>query len=88
MLRLKCVRLEEAGQINGDIKMIYLITIPLDLNHYNIQKQSVMKQHLAHKELTIRVIRTDGLIEEKSCTMINFLKFMGFNVSVNERKES
>ena len=60
--------------------MIHLITIGIDVKKYNIQRAQAEKIKKAYKEITVRLMRDDGLVEEQSCKMIDFLKFMGFEV--------
>lgn len=46
------------------------------------EKKRALELGTVHKEITVRTIRRDGLLEEKSCNMIDFLNFMGFEVQI------
>ena len=62
--------------------MIHLTVVDIDVNVFNKKKQRVMEVDLAHKEFTVRTVRWDGLLEERSCKMTDFLKFMGYEVTI------
>jgi len=67
--------------------MIHLIDIAVDLNNYNQAMKKTLNTRQSYKEVSLKIIRPDGLIEERSCKLIDFLKVFGFAVEELPKKE-
>jgi len=68
-------------------KMIHLIDIQVNLNNYNQAMNKTLKTKQSYKEVSLKIVRPDGLIEERSCKLIDFLKVFGFAVVQEKKKE-
>lgn len=67
--------------------MIHLFKVGLDLIKFNMDYARIKESKQAFQEVTLMVKRPDGLVEEKSRKLSDFLEFFGYEVEVIEPKK-
>ena len=60
--------------------MINIYNITIDMNKFNIDRKKAEAINQVFKEVSVRLLRPDGLVEERNCKMIDLLKLCGFEV--------